>query len=81
MKTIFTFLALAIFTLSSAAFAGTSYSDKKQGRVPFDNAAKDEAESVADIEPAAGAEVETAETVEEVKGKDVADEIKLPRKR
>lgn len=81
IRTFFALAALALFALSSTTYAGTSYSDKKQGRVPFDKTAKDEADSVADIEPAAGAEEETTETVEETKQKDMADDLKLPRKR
>lgn len=86
-KFIFTaLLALSFVAFAGASEAGTSYADKKQGRVPFDNAAEKEAdadaEAVADIEPAAGADQDVAETVEEeAKEKSVADDIKLPRKR
>lgn len=88
-KFIFTaLLALSFVAFAGASEAGTSYADKKQGRVPFDNAAEKEAdadadaEAVADIEPAAGADQDVSETIEEeAKEKSVADDIKLPRKR
>ena len=56
-----------------------SYSKKKQGGVPFVTKEDKIDESVADIEPAAGAELDT-ETASDNDKASVADDIKLPRK-
>lgn len=91
-KFVFTVSVFALTMASAASFAGSSYQAKKMGQVQFNNN-KEEAEqdvsavadtmdeqNPAEIEPAAGADVDTATSASEEKMPSLADDMKLPRK-